>query len=375
MKALFVGRRLLSICVALAFLFIVLTLTHRHRYIGKAILTNHPNEETTSFLTGIAVDDDGNIYVAAQKQNRILKISAARHVMPFAGDGRMDFGGDGGPANQASLASPVSIALDSADNLFIADTGNNRIRRVDAKTHTITTVAGNGSFGSGDGVSATATGFYQPISIAVDADGNLYVGGVTFTPGIRRVDAITRISAKIIGGSLPGNPSAPEPSAGPFWLTVDEHGSLLFSDPSRNAVSMINVPGNDPHVIAGSALCGFAGDGGPAIGALLCFPEALAVSRDKRLFIADTGNNRIRQVDLRTGIITTVAGDGQPSYGGDGGPAVDGRLKGPMGIALDNKGDLYIADTGNNCIRRLDVKTQRITTWATARNLEVSFAK
>src|SRR6185437_564642 len=160
---------------------------------------------------------------------------------------------------------------------------------------------------------------------------------------------------------LPGNPSAPEPSAGPFWIAVDEQGSLLFSDPSRNAVSLVNIPDNDPHVIAGSALCGFAGDGGPAIGALLCFPEALAVSKDEKLFIADTGNNRIRQVDLRTDIITTVAGDGQPSYAGDGGPAVSGHLNGPMGIALDNAGDLYIADTGNSCVRRLDAKTGRIT--------------
>ena len=374
MKVRFVGRRILCILVAFGILLVVLTLIHRHRYGGKAIVENHPNEGRTPFPTGIAVDNDGSIYVVSQKENTILKISAARHAKRIAGNGRMDFGGDGGPADQASLASPISIALDSADNLFIADSGNNRIRRVDAKTHTITTVAGDGSFGGLDGGSATTATFYQPISVAVDADGNLYIGGANFTSGVRRVDAITHISTKIIGGGMPGAPSVHESSAGPFWVAVDEHGFLMLSNQSRNAVSLINVPDNDPHAIAGSVLCGFDGDGGPAIGALLCSPESLAVSRDKKLFIADTGNNRVRQVDLSTGIITTVAGDGAPGFDGDGGPAVNGRLKGPMGFALDSAGDLYIADTGNGCIRRLDAKTGRITTWATARDLELPFS-
>lgn len=111
----------------------------------------------------------------------------------------------------------------------------------------------------------------------------------------------------------------------------------------------VNSPGNDAHIIAGGSVCGFDGDSGPANGALLCFLEALSVSANQGLFIADAGNNRIRLMDITTGVITTVAGNGQAGYAGDGGLAINARLKGPIGIAVDRKEDVYIADTGNNC--------------------------
>ncbi len=360
------SRRWLAIVGLLALLFIVAAFFHWRRKERASI-----HYMAAAFPTAVAADSKGNLFVAVNKQNRILEVSAARRVMIVAGNGTVGFGGDDGPANQASLDAPVSIALDAADNLFIADTTNNRVRRVDAKTHIITTVAGNGAdfMNGGVGKVATATGVYQPISIAIDGDENIYMGEA-MSPGIKRVDSLTHIVSKVIGAGLPGDPSASEPAAGPFWVAVDERGALFYSDPSRNTVSQVNLPQNDVHIIAGSAVCGFDGDGGSARGALLCFPEALSVRSDKGLYIADTGNNRIRRVDLNNGTITTVAGNGKTDYSGDGGAAVSASLNGPMGTTVDAKGNLYIADTGNNCIRRVETGTGRISTWATDRDLE-----
>lgn len=375
------SRRLWLLPIILVLLLIGMVLIHTHHNKREATSGNSPDSTAESYSSilaspgALAADSNGNIYVDEQQQNRILKISASRRVTAIAGNGRRGLSGDGGPADQASLASPTSIALDSGGNLFIADTGNSRVRRVDAKTHTITTVPGN-SFQDEWNTriakyTATSPGTYPPISIAVDGDENLYIGGVDGV-GILRVDPITYSSTVIVGTGFPGYPLAPNPSARPSWLAVDERGTLLFSDPYRNAVSLVNTPENDVHRVAGGAVCGFAGDGGPAIGALLCFPKAIALSRNNKLFISDTGNDRIRQVDLNTGIITTVAGNGQIGYAGDGGPAISASLNVPMGIAADGDGYLYIADTGNNCIRRVDGKSGVITTWATARSLKLT---
>ena len=152
-------------------------------------------------------------------------------------------------------------------------------------------------------------------------------------------------------------------------MTQGSADQLFFADPNRNTVSWIDTSTGAIGVLAGSAICGFTGDGGAAIGALLCFPEGMVVGKDKRLFIADTGNNRIRAVDLAAGTITTVAGNGESGNFGDGGQAINAGLSGPTAVALDLQGDLYIADAGNNCIRRVDAKTLAITTWATAHDL------
>lgn len=366
--------RSLSILIALILLSAIATFSlwrHWHRESPIHPLPRYTNKTQKAALpTGIALDGNGNLYVAVQKQNRILRISTNRRVTVAAGSGRIGFSGDGGPAVQACLDSPVSIALDRNGNLFVADTGNNRIRRVDARTKVISTVAGNGVRGGGVNEIATSAGLYEPISIAVDKDDNLYIGGTTPGP-IRRVDAITHIVTMVIGAGLPGYTLATSPATGPFWVAVDENGTLLFSDPNRNVVSQFSALENKSHIVAGSAICGFAGDGGPANGALLCFPEALSVTKNRLLFIADTANNRIRQVDLNTGIITTVAGNGQPGYAGDGGPAINASLNGPMGIATDEQGNIYIADTGNNCIRRISSQTGTITTFASGDDFDV----
>jgi trimeric autotransporter adhesin len=365
----FQGRRaiflLLAVLVLLAVLFLYL---RRNALRNPSSLGSVGSASNELFPTAIAADQQGNLYVAMERGDRILRISSSRQITIAAGKGIVGYSGDGGEADRAELASPAGIAVDPAGNLFIADTRNDRIRRVDAQTHIISTVAGNGKMGGRPGLIATSTGLYLPVSVAADQDGNLYIGAANSDP-IRRVDAITHMSSRVIGADNPGNSVIAVPATGPFWVAMAGPGTLLFSDANRNSVSLVDLPRDTVHIIAGGAICGFSGDGQQATGALMCFPEGLAFSPDRKLFIADTGNNRIRQIDLNTGIITTVAGNGEAGYSGDGGPAVNASLKGPMGIAVDEAGNLYIADTGNNCIRRVETKAGRITTWSSTRDL------
>ncbi len=369
------NRRLVFVLAVSVALVVALGFAVWHydlRKTGYSFSANHAHTfpPETAFPTGVSVDAGGNLYVVIEKQNRVLRVSPSHHITVAAGNGSRGFSGDGGPASQASLDAPVGIALDMAGNLFIADTDNNRVRRVDAKTNIITTVAGNGYLGVEGriGKLATSSDLYQPVSVALDKDDDLYIGGALAAP-IRRVGIITHTMVKIAGTRLSGDSSAPAHTGGPFWVALDDSGTLFYADPSRNAVSQFNAEEGDAHIIAGSAVCGFAGDGGSANGALLCFPEAIALNKDQ-LYIADTSNNRIRRVNLDTGIIETVAGNGQSGYSGDGGSAVQASLHGPMGITVGSSGGIYIADTGNGCVRYVNPSTGTITTLVTAQDME-----
>jgi sugar lactone lactonase YvrE len=219
-------------------------------------------------------------------------------ITTVAGNGIPGYSGDGGPATSASLSGPSGVVVDATGNLLIADSSNYRIRRVDASTGIITTVAGNGIRGfSGDGGPATSASL-SPIGVAVDATGNLFIAD-TGNHRIRRVDESTGI------------------------ITT----------------------------VAGNGIRGFSGDGGPATSASLNYPTGVAVDGSGNLFIADAANNRIRWVDASTGIITTVAGNGMPDYSGDGGPATSASLNGPSGVVVDAAGNLFIADNDNKRIR------------------------
>ncbi len=186
-----------------------------YRMERKADCWGQPHPGSVAFPVGLAEDGKGNLYVAARKQNRILKISADREVTVYAGNGNRAFTGDGGPATQAGLSLPMGVAVDSSGNLFIADTGNNRIRRVEAKDNTITTVAGSGSLWGGRGKLATTTSLYEPVSVAVDGDDNVYTGSSGGSP-VMRLDAITQGITKVMGADLPGDPLASSPASGPL---------------------------------------------------------------------------------------------------------------------------------------------------------------
>lgn len=266
--------------------------------------------------------------------------------------------GDGGPAVDAELENPSAVAMDSIGNLYIADAGNNKIRKVNAVTKQISTVAGDGNYGyAGDGNSALGAQFRNPTGVAVDDDGNVYIAD-KYNNRIRKIDADGNIST--IAGTgvndysgdsgLAVDAALSNPSAVAIY-----DGNLYIADTSNHRIRLIDAAGNI-HTVAGSDDSGYSGDGGKAVEARLYYPSAIAVDGSGNLYIADTYNNRIRKVDFSSGIgiISTVAGSSlTDGFGGDGGSAVEAQLNEPEGVAIDDSGNLYISDTDNNRIRKV----------------------
>ena len=311
--------------------------------------------------TGVAVDAAGSLYIADQLNNRIRKVSPSGIISTLAGNGGSKSLGDGGPATSAVLKSPQGVAADAAGNLYIADSANNRARKVDP-SGTITTVAGNGVGGfSGDGGPATAASLYGPAGVAVDAAANLYVADGQINGRIRKVSLSGIIATVAGGGPLPvsgypspgdGGPATRASLCNPSGVAVDAAGSLYIAAVCDNSIRKVSASGIIDTVAgmgAGQGV-GFSGDGGPATSALLSSPVGVAVDAASNLYIADSGNQRIRRVSP-SGIISTVAGNGQGGFTGDGGPATLASLWRPTGVAVDAAGSLYIADQLNNRIR------------------------
>ncbi len=252
------------------------------------------------------------------------------------------------------------MEFDAAGNLFIADRDGARVRKVDVSTGIITTVAGTGTPDYGvDGRLATADQLELPHGLALDAAGNLFI---VSRNRIRKVDVSTGIITTVAGGGLVGD-GGPATSArlyNPFDVAVDAGGNLFIVDHNANNIRKVDALGIIT-TVAGSGLGfdGFIGDGGLATSALLKNPNSVAVDAAGNLFIADFGNNRVRKVNVSTGIITTVAGGG---LGDDGGPATDALVNGPNGVAVDAAGNLFISQYNAGRIRKVDVSTGIITT-------------
>jgi uncharacterized protein (TIGR03437 family) len=267
-------------------------------------------------------------------------LSAQYTISVFAGSGRTDFSGDNGPATNAglTLSKAAGIAVDRVGNVYIAD-GAARIRKVDA-SGTITTFAGGGTKSPATGVKATDAGFLGPVSVATDSAGNVYFAG----PNIFLIDS----SGLLKSVATPGNISI----AG---LATDSAGNVYYSDPlAHNWVQKISPSGGQT-TVAGTGTGGFSGDNGPGASAQLSQQEGVAVDSAGNVYIADTFNHRIRKVDT-SGIITTVAGTGKADYSGDGGPATGAALDAPAAVAVDAAGNLFITDNRNNVIRKVDTK-------------------
>jgi uncharacterized protein (TIGR03437 family) len=293
---------------------------------------------------GVAVDSAGNLYIADTGNGFIRKVTNGV-ITTVAGSGGPGFSGDNGPATSAQLYFPDGVAVDSAGNLYIADFGNNRIRKV--SDGVITTVAGNGTQGfSGDNGPATSAELNSPTGIAVDSAGNLYIPE-PYDNRIRKVS--NGVITTVVGNSLSGD-NGPASSAqlfSPNGVAWSSAGNLYIVDSGR----IRTVSNGVIATVAGIGTFGFSGDNGPATSAELDYPGGAAVDAAGNLYIADTGNHRIRKVS--GGVITTVAGNGTLGFSGDDGPATSAQLDYPGGVAVDSAGDLYIADSYNFRIRKV----------------------
>ena len=305
------------------------------------------------------LDAAGNLYIADSFHGRIRKIDASSGIITtVAGNGVMGYGGDGGPATAASLNSPQSVAFDAAGDLYIADFANSRVRRVDAKTGIITTVAGTGgSSYSGDGGPAINAGMNGPYVVAFDAAGNFYIQ-TSFDNCIRKVDIATGIISTFAGvvdsGGTYGGDGGPAVDAQfnyPYGMAFDAAGNLLIADTYNNRIRRIDASTGIITTIIGNGTQGYAGDGGPAIDAEFHSITGITFDLAGNLYIADANNNRVRVVAASTGVITTIAGDGTAGASGDNGPAIDAELAFPTGVAIGPSGFVYIVDNDTGLIR------------------------
>ena len=342
---------------------------------------------TSAFLnlpSSVALDSAGNLYFC-DFNVRIRKVGARTGIITtVAGTGTRGYSGDGGPATQAQLGGPGDIAVDVAGNIYFADGSNYRVRRISARTGIITTFAGNGSKdpgiyktiagkvfvdNSGDGGLATDVGIGIPSGLALDALGNLYFTNTG--DRVRKVAAGTGIITTVAGAGVSlhsgdGGLAVLAQLDQPSKVAFDLKGNMYIAARGEHRIRKVSAttgiittvaggsPGSEsPFLGSITYKAGFNGDGGPATKAILNDPENIVLDKAGNLYISDTLNFRIRRVDARTGIINTIAGTGVKGYSGDGGPASKAQITTPSGIAVDSVGQIYFGDQANHRIRVL----------------------
>jgi sugar lactone lactonase YvrE len=290
----------------------------------------------------VVVDADGNVDIADAGNNRIRRVSPDGTIVTIAGTGTAGFAGDNGPAVGAQLSFPAGLAVDAAGDLFVADAANNRIRRL-SPDGTIVTIAGTGTAGfAGDSGPAVDAELNFPTGLAVDSAGGLLVADQE-NNRIRRIDPNGTIL------TIAGN-GDPTQLSEPTDVAVNPQGTIYIADSMNNCIRVASPIGLG--TVVGTGVQGFGGDGGRADAALLSRPHSIRFDRAGHLYVADTGNQRIRRIDT-LGTITTLAGDGAFGFLGDGGSGTSAELAGPVGLAVDGDGNVLVADQGNDRVRWL----------------------
>ncbi|MBI1874080.1 MAG: hypothetical protein HYS05_09355 [Acidobacteria bacterium] len=310
------------------------------------------------YPNGLALDDDGTLYISDIGTHRILKLAQGKLTV-VAGTGAGGFRGDGGPATRAQLFAPHGLAFDADRRLLVADTFNHRVRRID-RHGVITTIAGTGAAASaGAGGPAAAAALNGPQDVAIDRDGNIFIAD-TYNALVRRIDRagiVTTFAGSEPGLGGDGGPATKALLNMPAALAVAPDGGVYLSDAGNSRIRRVSPDGTIETVAGtggGSGLggAGFGGDGGPADKSKAFSAMGLQFDHAGHLYICDSGNNRVRVV--RGGIITTVAGAGAVGFGGDGGGASSALLNTPQKIAVASDGRLFIADRGNGRVRMVD---------------------
>ena len=305
---------------------------------------------------GLVIGPDGALYFCEIDNHRIRRLDLKTNKLStVVGTGDKGYSGDGGPALEADLNEPYEVRFDKQGNMYFVEMQNHLVRRVDAKTRLISTVAGTGQPGfSGDGGLATKARFHGPHSIELDAQGSLYIADIS-NHRIRRVD-LAKGTVETFAGTGKQDPTpdgaklAGTPLNGPRTLTFDHHGDMFVALREGNVVYRIDMKKKTLHHIAGTGEKGYTGEGGPAKKATLSGPKGISIGPNGGVYIADTESHTIRRIDLSSGIITTIAGDGSRHDGPDGNPLKCGLAR-PHGVFVDSQGVVYIGDSENHQIR------------------------
>jgi trimeric autotransporter adhesin len=306
---------------------------------------------------GIAVDDSGNIYIADSQNNRIRKVyKSSGLIATLAGTGEEGYSGDSGKATEAQCSFPICVRLDSLHNIYFSDAGNACIRKITA-AGIIYTIAGTDSENYlGDGGKATEAMLNYPAGIALDKNLNIYIADQNNNV-IRKVTTSTSIITTIAGNHIAGYSGDGDNARdaelnNPTGVAVDRSGKIYIADFKNNVIRMINTKGVIS-TFAGTGEAGYNKDKGPAKTIELNNPACVSTDNSGNVYIADAGNNMVREVLITTNQMILVAGDTASGYQGDGGIAVKAELNYPFDIALDKKGNLFIADLANNRVRKV----------------------
>jgi streptogramin lyase len=304
----------------------------------------------------VARGPDGMLYLCDMDNHRIRRVDKDGIIETYVGSDKKGYGGDGGPANRASLYQPYEMAWDKAGNLYFVELGNHCVRRVDAVTGIISTIAGNGKPGfSGDGGPAVEAELNQPHSLAFDANVNLYICDIR-NHRIRRIDLGTGVistwsgtgeqktspdGTPIDGASLNGPRAMAFASDGRCWLALREGNAVLLLDTKSNSIKRV----------AGTGKSGFTGNGGPALKAKLAGPKCVGLDKAGNVYLADTESHSIRYIDIKKSTVEVLVGNGKKGDGPDGNDPLKCQLARPHGVFVDLDGSVLIGDSENHRVR------------------------
>ena len=298
---------------------------------------------------GICREPDGALYICDMDNQRVRRVAADGTISTVAGTGKRGYSGDGGPAIQAELNEPYEVRFDRQGNLFFVERLNHLVRRVDAKTGVISTIAGRGTPGfAGDGGPATNAAFKEPHSIQFDPSGDLYICDIG-NNRIRKVAMRTGIISTFAGTGRKeptpdGAPVSGTPLNGPRAIDFDRDGNLWLALREGNSVYRIDMRAGIIHHVAGTGRTGFSGNGGPALEATLSGPKGISVAPNGNVYLTDTESHSVRMIDRNTGKLELIAGTGEPGDGPEGNP-LNCRLTRPHGIFVDRDGTVFVGDS------------------------------